>query len=226
LEAAIVKQRVIQGFTLTEMMVVVAIIGIASAVTMPIFDDVQDNQELKAISRDFGSSLTLARQLAIQTGNNHILYLATTAATDICGNPLQDAAGNFVPLLILDDGPPSGANNCCIDAGETTITRSAAAGVSWGVTFAGAKNPADLGGGVFTTGSTFTNPAGAQARWVLFRPDGVPVGFSTACAEGQLGSGAGAIYMTNANRDYAAILSPLGAVKVRGFDQTGNAWSN
>jgi hypothetical protein len=60
----------------------------------------------------------------------------------------------------------------------------------------------------------------------MFRPDGVPVGFSTACAQGQLGSGAGAIYITNGKRDYTAILSPLGAVKVRGFEQTQNAWIN
>ncbi len=207
------------------MLVTVAIIGIVAAAAVPLFDDVQSNQELKAASRAVGNSLTLARQSAIQTGNNHIVYFATTAATDACGNPLQDESGNPVPILTLDDGRP-GAGNCCIDAGETIATESAELGVFWGVTSAGAAHPSDVGGGVYTTGSTFTSPTGAQSRWILFRPDGVPVAFSPACVMGRIGSGGGAVYLTNASRDYAAILSPLGAVKVRGFDQASNAWSN
>ena len=212
------------GFTLTEILVTVAIIGIAAAAAVPLFDDVRANQDLKALSRAIANGMTLARQLAIQTGDDHIVYLATTAATDVCGNPLQDENGNTVPFLILNDGDSGALNNCCIDAGERIRTESIAPGVSWGVSFAGVKNPSDTGSGAHTTGSSFSQPSGSQARWVLFRPDGLPVGFSTACVSGQVGSGGGAVYITNGTRDYAAIVSPMGAVKVRGFDQVSNAW--
>lgn len=220
------KQTARAGFTLVEILVAVAIVGIALAIAGPLFTDVQSNQNLKSLTRAAGNRLVQARQLAIQTGNNHIVYLATTANTDICGTALEDSNGVAVPLLVLDDGPPGGGTNCCIDPGETIYTEPAATGVSWGVTRAGAKNPKDTGGGVFTTGATFTDPAGVQTRWVMFRPDGVPVGFTTACAAGQIGSGGGGIYVTNGTRDYAAVMTPLGSLVVRGYAEALGAWSN
>ncbi len=82
------------------------------------------------------------------------------------------------------------------------------------------------GGGDYATGSTFTDANGNAARWVMFRPDGVPVGFTAACVTGQLGSGAGGIYVTNANRDYAVVVTPLGGAHVRGFERGAGAWMN
>jgi type II secretory pathway pseudopilin PulG len=207
-------------------MVVVGIVGVLIALAVPRFRDTQSNQRVKAASRAVGDAFLLARELAIQTRNNHVVYFGTTATTDACGNPLQDISGNMVPLLVLDDGPPGAGTNCCIDAGETIITEPAEADVAWGVTFAAAKNPSDVGGGDFTTGATFTDQAGVQTRWVMFRPDGIPVGFSTACTLGSIGSGGGGVYVTNGNRDYSAVLTPLGGVKLRGFDRVETAWEN
>jgi prepilin-type N-terminal cleavage/methylation domain-containing protein len=211
------------GFTLTESLVAVAVIGIGIALSGTLFSGVQQNQELKFVSRGVGNWLLQARTLAIQSGNNHIVYLATTANVDACGNPLEDAAGVPVPLLVIDDGPP-GTGNCCIDPGETIYTEPATDGISWGATVAGVKNPKDSGSGVFTTGTTFADASGAQTRWVMFRPDGIPVGFTTACAAGEVGSGSGGIYLTNAERDYAAVMSPLGSVQVRGFSAAAGSW--
>jgi len=219
------RQRIQTGFTIVEVLVVVAIIGMVAALAAPRFQQIQDNQRLKDVAREVGNNLLLARALAIDTGNNHIVYFATTATTDACGNPLQGADGSAGQILILDDGRP-GTGNCCIDTGENIVTQSAADGVSWGVTAATSAHPDDSGGGDYQTGGSFADASGTQTRWVMFRPDGIPVGFSTACVAGQIGSGSGGVYVTNTIFDFAAILTPLGGVTVRGFDHGQNAWDN
>lgn len=219
------RQRLQAGFTITEVLIVVAIIGVAAAVAAPRFERMQHNQRLKDVSRAVGNNLLLARARAIDTGNNQIVYFATTATIDLCGNPLEDENGNPVPILILDDGKP-GTGNCCIDAGEDIATQAAVEGVSWGVTAATSKNPNDAGLGNYATGVSFADASGSQTRWVMFRPDGIPVGFNSACVAGQVGSGGGGVYVTNANLDFAAVLTPLGGVIVRGFDREQNAWND
>ena len=220
------------GFTLLELMIAVAIVGFVAALAMPGWRQFQTNQRLRDVTRGGANMVHTARSQAIATGNNHILYLATAGGTDACGNPLVDAQGNPVPMLILDDGPPGPGANCCIDGGERVLTEPVFTrpgvmnNVNWGATFAAAAAPGDGGGGDYTTGSTFTDANGNQARWVMFRPDGIPVGFTAACVTGQIGSGAGGVYVTNASRDYAVVVTPLGGAHVRGFERGAGAWMN
>ena len=221
----VLRKRIQSGFTIVEVLVVVAIIGMVAALAVPRLQQIQDNQRLKDVARATGNNLLLARARAIDTGNNQIVYFGTTATTDVCGNPLQDTNGNAVPILILDDGRP-GTGNCCINAGEDIVTQSPAAGVSWGVTAAPAAHPNDTTKVGYTNGASFADASGTQTRWVMFRPDGIPVGFSAACVVGQVGSGGGGVYVTNTNFDFAAILTPLGGVTVRGFERGQNAWDN
>ena len=42
--------------------------------------------------------------------------------------------------------------------------------------------------------------------------------------EGAIGTGAGAVYLTNGARDYAIVLSPLGGVRVSAWDGSLNQW--
>ena len=220
------------GFTIVELMIAVAIVGIVAAMALPGWRGFQVNQRLRDVTRAGANMMQTARSQAIATGNNHIVYLATGVGTDVCGNPMVDPQGNAVPMLILDDGPPGPGSNCCIDAGERVLTEPVFTrpgvmdNVNWGSTFAAGQTPLDGGGGDYTTGSTFTDGNGNQTRWVMFRPDGVPVGFTAACVSGQIGSGAGGVYVTNADRDYAIVVTPLGGAHVNGFERGMGNWMN
>ena len=72
-------------------------------------------------------------------------------------------------------------------------------------------------------------PATARV-WVLFRPDGIPVAFKGNLLNcdtiGETGSGGGAIYVTDGNRDFAAVMSPLGGVRLHAWDERNTQWSN
>jgi prepilin-type N-terminal cleavage/methylation domain-containing protein len=223
------------GFTLLEVMVVAAVLGAIAAMAVPSWRAVQANNRLRDAAGDVADALALARARAVASGDNFVVYFNTgmNGGDDLCGNPLVDANGNPVPILILDDGPPGGANsNCCIDAGETFDTLPGATGVQWGVDFAAAAAPGDADPGAnFANGPTFTDPGGAVREWVAFRPDGIPVGFNDpggvgTCTLGTTGTGAGAIYVNNDRRDMAVVMSPLGGIKVHAFERSGGAWSN
>lgn len=206
-------------------MVAIAIISIVSAMAVPTLRTAVANQRLRDAAATVADSFQLARSLAISTGRNHVVYFASASPNDICGTPLQDLAGNAVPILVLDDGRP-GASNCCIDPGETRFTEPAEMGVNWGRTLAAAAVGTDAGQGNYTTGATFADVAAVQTSWVMFRPDGLPVAFDAACTLGQVGGGGGGIYVTNTERDTATVLSPLGTVRVHPYDEASAAWQN
>jgi prepilin-type N-terminal cleavage/methylation domain-containing protein len=221
------------AFTLFEVMIVVAIIGIVAAAAIPGFRGYQRNQAMRAAVRSGLGLFSRAKSLALAENRNHVVLFNVGPGTDICGNPIVDVNGNPAPILVIDDGPP-GTGNCCIDPGELveSLTLSpyltATASVTWGAALAGAPAPLDVGGATSwaTTGSSFRTPAGLPARGVLFRTDGVPVTFSNACVLGTTGGGGGALYVTNNDRDYAIVLSPIGAASIERWDPASNTWGN
>lgn len=225
------RERKRRGFTLLELMVALALIGILAAFAVPSWQQMQRDNRLKGVARNVANALLYARAQAVLSERVHVVYFATGAGTDVCGNPLVDDQGNPVPVLVLDDGALGDPlQNCCIDAGEAIFTEPAVPGVAWGTSFAGAPVPSDLGLGDFATGSSFADPFGAQTSWVMFRPDGIPVAFTAACAAGPMGSARGGVYVTNEapfqNRDYAVVLSPLGTAKVHGFERGNGNWTD
>lgn len=215
------------GFTLLEMMVVAAIFGIAAAIAVPSFLQYQEDARVKSAARDVADAFHYARSRAIATGENYmvLLNLGGSKNVDPCGNPIDDPDGEAVPVAVLRDGEP-GSSNCCIDGGETIEVERGRRGVSWGVTSAAAGVGADPGRGDHTTGTSLSDASGTQTRWVRFRPDGVPVGMTSSCDAGGVGSGGGGVYVTNGGRDYAVVLTPLGGVKVYGWNEAEGAWTN
>jgi len=208
--------------TLIELVAVMALIGAMLAIGLFTMEGWNEDQRVKSAARSIGDAFSLARAEAIRSGSNHIVAFPIEAGL----------AGITAPVVIVNDGP-STTSNCRIDAGEIIQTVPAEAGVLWGTDAAlanGTPAPDDAGGsGNQSTGSSFTDASMATpASWVMFQPDGIPRAFTQnavatpPCTNvGQAGQGGGAIYVTNGRRDYAVVLSPLGAVRLHAWNPSG-----
>jgi hypothetical protein len=84
----------------------------------------------------------------------------------------------------------------------------------------------DIGTGAIATGSTFTEPDGDDASWTLFRSDGSAHAFDAACVIGDIGTGAGGIYLNNGVKQFGFALRPLGNGRVRVWEEGNAQWGN
>jgi prepilin-type N-terminal cleavage/methylation domain-containing protein len=230
------KRRRRAGFSLIELVVALAIIAVLAALGTPRLQQFVANQRLKSAARSISDAFLLARAEAIRSGNAHIVFLSAAAAgnaaaTDPVGTSLNasaigaDPRGGTWPALVLNDGAP-GAWNCLIEAADPGRGIPPETGVSWGFTVSGGTPaPGDDSGLDPAAGATFAFQ-GNPVTWVMFRGDGIPLTFDAACNLGTIGSGGGAVYVTNGARDYAVVLSPLGAVRVHAFEAGANEWTD
>lgn len=209
------KQR---GVTLIEMMVVVGIIGILSALAVPQLRVWRDDTRVRSSARSVADAFHVARTEAMRTGNVHIVFLGG----DLAFNPLVDGNGNTI-IRVLNDGRP-GTGDCAVTGAEPVRDYILETGVTLGVTNGVAPAPSDTGVGA--TPVTFTQPRAGNpaAEWVAFGPDGVPAGVTNTCGLGRIGSGGGAAYVTNGRVDYAVSLTQLGAVRASAWEQEEGAW--
>jgi prepilin-type N-terminal cleavage/methylation domain-containing protein len=228
------SERSRSGVTLIELMVVVGLMAVVLALAVPALSDWMGKQRARAAARSLGDLLMLARGEAIRTGNRYVLFFGNPGNTDASGTPVEKD-GDWVPVLLINDGPPVGSD-CQIGAGEAFEAIAPVDGIWWGVTDANTAVSTDSGAAPFDPspppdwdGATFADPSHAKVNWLLFRPDGVPVGFSGAAgscgAIGGVGSGGGAFYVTNGERDFAIVLSPLGGVRLHVWNRGTKAWS-
>ena len=216
------------GFTLIEVVVVMGIIAALAAVAIPSIQDMIERRRLQGFARDLGNVFQIARSQAIRTGNYQIVFFGPLGTADPAGTVLVDSTGSTVPMLILDDGSPATAN-CHIEVGESRETISLPNDIGFGVSEATVKVPADTGSAAFSppqaSGTTASDPSNNPTNWVLFRPDGIPVGFdptSTTCGTiGDTGTGGAGLYVTSGGRDYAVTLAPLGSARVHTWGGAG-----
>lgn len=208
--------RLEAGLSLIELSVILGVVGILVALAAPLTDAWSDKQRLRDSARTVANAFSYARGEAIRTGNIHAVFF------------VGDANGNALPspVVVLDDGiPGSATQNCSIDAGETIVEYSLEPNVAFGPTQATAKVPTDPGAGALGA-STFRDAGGNAATWVLFRPEGTPLAFSSDCSTGTVGTGGGGIYLSNGDADTAVVVTPLGGTRVHAWSPaSGGIWS-
>lgn len=207
-----------RGFTLIEVMVALAIIAIMAAMGGPRLRQWMLDNQVREAAMLTADALHLARTEAMRSGINQIVFLGV----DFASTPITNASG--IPSIRVQSDID---NDCTTPDADDVSQRDFAIpdGVFMGTTNASTQAPADTG--TASLPSTFTQPSSGspQAFWVMFRPDGVPVGLTTACVAGRIGTGGGAVYITNGRVDYSISLTRLGAVRVSPFEQGSGTWN-
>lgn len=197
------------------MAVVLAIVGAIAVIAVPNYNQMAQNQRLRDQARNISGLFSYARSEAIRTGTVHLVFIGT----DADGAVLTDGGVTVAAMIVEDDNL-----DCAKNTGEAYQTLPVVRGVSLGVTGTSGRPARDLGAAPVSTGSSFTEPDGDDAQWVLFRPEGIPLAFDSSCAIGAMGSGAGAIYVTNGRRSHSVVLAPLGNSQSYVWEAASGGW--
>ncbi|MCP3985187.1 MAG: prepilin-type N-terminal cleavage/methylation domain-containing protein [bacterium] len=227
------RDRRDSGFTLLELIIVVAIIAVVVAMGATSWRQTQQNNKTKYMARQIAGAFELARAHAIQEETVYGVYVNIGGARnrDLCGTILPANQ----PIIVFIDNVNQ---NCCIDAGESQINfpedPGVAATLAWGATWAAAPVPTDQGStpANMAAGTTFPFIGAATAPLLLMRPDGVPVLPDNVCNQGNVGSGTGGFYLTTGTttasqaRDFSVVISPLGATRIHSFERGNATWTN
>ncbi len=111
-------QALAAGFTIIELMVTVAIVGIIASIAVPSFSRLIQTNRLVTRTNDFVAVLNSARSEAIRLGG-----AVTVRSTDAAGDPVNGAHLFNLGWVSFRDTSGSGANGT-LDVGEVTVRKA------------------------------------------------------------------------------------------------------
>lgn len=111
------KRNGLSGFTLTELLVTIAVAGIFLAVGVPSYYTMIQNNRAATMVNKLSASLNFARMEAIKRGVRVSVCPAASAALSSCGNSTQWAQG-WIVFLDPDNNNTIDSNNDLVKVSE------------------------------------------------------------------------------------------------------------